>query len=123
MTKKLSIVILVICFLMIGCKKNREAFLEEHITVADEIVRIVDSKPTSEGIEDAKVYLDSKKSSLKSKFDAGKNDGKDAEMEQKFAVILAGNIGKIQKLSEKHPNIKNEVTALTEDFGEFLLKQ
>jgi hypothetical protein len=124
MKKKLIFIILIACWLTFGCSSqaDREAFLEEYIRVADEIVRTVDANPTSEGVKQAQDYLDSKKNSLKSKFDAGKNSDNDAEMARKFSVIVAGQIRKIGDLSVKHQNLQNDLDNLTRDFGEFLLK-
>ncbi|MGI9069482.1 MAG: hypothetical protein ACR2HX_24140 [Pyrinomonadaceae bacterium] len=119
---KVIIAIGTICLLMAGCKSGREAFLEEYMMVADEIVRLVDTNPTAAGVAQAQAYLDSKKASLKSKFNAGKSAGQDKEMENKFRVIVPSYLKKVAGLSEKHPNLKTELDSLTEDFGEFLLK-
>ena len=109
---------------MFGChsQANRTAFLEEYLTVADEIVRMVDSNPTTEGVKQAQTYLDSKKVSLKTKFEAGKKESPDKEMMEKFSVIITGQVAKVSKLPEKHPVLKNELENLARDFGEFLLK-
>ena len=122
MKTKVLIVIGTICLLMAGCKDSREAFLEEYITTADEIVRIVDANPTTAGVTQAQAYLDSKKASLKSKFDAGKHAGHDQEMEDKFLVIVPACVKKVDSLSEKHPNLKSQLDSLSKDFGDFLLK-
>jgi hypothetical protein len=119
---KIIIVISAVCLLTQGCQSSRKAFLEEYITVSDEIVRMVDANPTTEGVKRAQGYLDSKKASLKSKFVAGSKEGSDKDMEEKFRVIVPSYLGRVAKLSEKHPNVKNELDNLTKDFGEFLLK-
>lgn len=122
MRKKIAVVFLTVCLLMIGCKSSREAFLEEYITVSDEIVRMVEANPTAESVKQAQIYLDSKKSSLKSKFTAGSKEGADKTMEDKFRVILSGQTAKITKLAEKHPALKSDLDSLIKDFGTFLLK-
>ncbi len=122
MKTKIIIVVSTICLLKLGCRSNRESFLEEYITVSDEVVRIVNANPTAEGVKQAQDYLDSKKASLKSKFEAGSKECPDKDMEDKFRVIIPAKLRAVSGLSDKHDNIKDPLDKLTEDFGTFLLK-
>lgn len=124
MTKKILIIISVTCLLMLGCKSggNREAFLEQQSAVANEIVRIVDAKPTAEGVKQAQDYLNSQKASLKSKFDAGKKESNNAENQERFLKVVTYNMEQVGKLSKKYPNLKADLDNLSGEFSEFLLK-
>jgi len=90
MNKKIIIVIPAICLLMLGSKRKQETFLEEYVSVSEEIVRIMDANPTAEGVKEAQNYLDSKKASLKSKFAADTQENTEEDLEDKFRVIVLG---------------------------------
>ena len=102
MKKKIIAAISALCLLAAGCgsQKNREAFLEEYIKATDEIVRIVDANPTTAGVKQAQSYLDSQKTSLKSKFAAGKSDSSNPEMQQKFIDVSTEQMTKVFRLSK-----------------------
>lgn len=119
----LTITILAVCLVIFACKDNREAFLEEYLETAEEIVKIVNSTPTKEGVAKADQFLNTKKPSLKSKFDKGKSQGEmDEKTKERWLKVVDLQIRKLEDLATKHPTLKPELDKLTVNFSDFLMK-
>jgi hypothetical protein len=65
----------VVCLAFAACKKDTEinSTMADIHTATDEMVKIINTSPTVQGVDDAQKYWDSKKADLKKKWDGIKD--------------------------------------------------
>lgn len=124
MKEKLIVTVaLLFCMALAGCDKSVEQkeFLAEYGKTADEIVSRVRSDHSTKGIKEAQGYLDSQKSALKAKFDAGKSGsfGKGVDSNE-FTTNITASMKKVSALAKEYPS--PEMDILEEDFRRFVLR-
>ena len=74
--KKIALFLMVVfCLGLTGCSKDAQVqtFIDEFDATTKEMVAKIEANPSSAGIDEAQKVFDSKKASLKEKFDAIKN--------------------------------------------------
>lgn len=97
--KNLTLMALLVCCIALGaCNKDAEveAFITEFDTTTSEMVAKINDNPSSAGIDEAQKVFESKKSSLKAKFDTFKNarEAQVSEAVQKKLMESADKNGK-----------------------------
>jgi len=97
-----------------------DAFTNEYGKVVDEVVKIVDNDPTKEGVEKARGHFNSNESRLKAIMDKGLMPDRDAviankvdqSVREKYRAYTGSVSMRMDDLSKRHPNIKDEVDKL-----------
>lgn len=133
MYKKLAIAtLLLFCLSLAGCKKDADvtAFISELDTFTAELVKKVDSNPTSAGVDDAQNYLNSKKGDVKAKWDAVKNVSQarvSEDVMKKLTDSITKNVSSVSGLAIKHsgaamkdPQMSVKLSNLAKDYTELL---
>lgn len=109
----LAVNLLAISLLLFACQNDKETdFLTEYQKTADEVVKIIEANPNTEGAANAREYLRSRKKLLKSKFDTnGILNIKNKKIDDQIA--------KFSELFRKYPVIQPELKELGLEFIEF----
>lgn len=107
MKKTTLFLMVLLCLGLAGCSKDAEinAFITEFDAVTKDIVSKIDANPSAAGIDDAQKSFDSKKASLKAKWDAIKGAvgfQVSADAKKKLEDSVANNMKSIMDVSTKN---------------------
>lgn len=130
MYKKLTVALVaLLCLSFAGCSKDGDvnAFISEFDSVTNEIVKKVDSNPTSDGVDEAQKHFDSKKADLQSKWDAIKTASQarvSKDVMEKLNQSVTKNTSAISGLATKHmqsmakdPQMATKLSKLAQDYA------
>lgn len=130
MYKKLAVALVaLLCLSFAGCSKDADvnSFITEFDSITNEIVKKVDSNPSSAGVDDAQKYFDSKKPDLQKKWDAIKTASQarvSKDVLEKLNQSVVKNTSSIGGLATKHmqsitkdPQMATKLSKLAQDYA------
>ncbi len=114
-------IVVSILFLAFWFWPYSDDFTTEYQAVADKVAEIIENDPTSDGVSKAHQYFNSRETRLKDRFKFGlkpdKNGSVSETVRSRYQTVVNTGTYPLQRLGDKHPDLRQAIQMLRADMG------